>query len=304
MLQVKKVHGLVLFLVVALVQVWGGGWAEGQLLDPVQVIGGEEVALDPNRVLARVGDDELLAWQAEVILSKGLGRNLSEAANEWIRLTLRALEAHRRGMHEKREVAFQLGFRMKFDLAIFIFEEQILAGIPEVADEEVKARYDRDIELYVKPMVVDIQHLMIPQRELADKIAMEARKPEVSFDSLVVQWARGNDKATKGYMYGATYDFLKEIMGARVADEIRLNNGPGIVGPVTSQNGYEVIKIHKFVPGLNRSLEQAKESLRETLRSDNYRNTLDEIDEKLAKEIDVFRSDEVKKVVRDQKEIR
>jgi len=249
-------------------------------------------------VLARVGDEELRAWQAEVIMNNGLGANLSETSNEWIRVTLRAQEARRLGMFEDRNTAFQLDFRMKYDLATFILEEKILAEIPNVTDEEVRARYDRDIELYMKPMVVDMQHLTIPQKILADKVAMEARNPEVSFDSLVEQWARGNDKATKGYVYGATYDFLKEVFGDRVPDEIRVNNGPGIVGPVMGGYGYEVLKIHNFIPGLNRTFDQAKESLRDTIRSENYRDALADLDKKLDNELSVVRSSEVKKIDR------
>ena len=56
--------------------------------------------------------------------------------------------------------------------------------------------------------------------------------------------------------------------------------------------------VHKFTPGLNRTFEQAKESLRDSMKSENYRKLLTDIDEELDNELNVFRSDEVKKVDR------
>jgi len=297
MLQVKEVGGMILAVVLFLF--FSGGMTAGQMLDPEQVAADEaQAALDPNMVLAAVGDDKLLVWQAEVLMKNGLGGDYSSTANEWLRVTLRALEARQRGMDKTREAQFQQGFRQKYDLGIFVFEQMILDEIPVVTDEEVRVRYEETIDLYVKPLQATIQHIEFPQKAVADKVAAEARKPEVSFDALVEQWARGVNKTTKGYVYGATYDFLSETLGSRVAAEIKAHNDTGIVGPIMGQNGWEVIKVNDFTPGLNRPFEMVKDSLRDSLRSEKYRNTLRATDERLDKEMNVFRSDLVRKIDR------
>ncbi|MCP4709328.1 MAG: peptidyl-prolyl cis-trans isomerase, partial [Planctomycetes bacterium] len=287
MLQAKIVPGVILFFAVAMFPFWNVDLAKGQVADPAQVADSQPAELDPNRVIARVGDQELLGWQVDVLVANDLGTDVNLAANEWIRVLLRDQEARRRGLHESREAQFRMAFRQKYDLGIFTFEDILMKNIPEVTDEEVKARYDQDIDRYVQPMEVDIQRLVVPQKTVAEMVATEARKPDVEFDSLVEQWDRANNKATKGYMYGAKYDFLKEMLGARVTDEIRLSGGPGIVGPVMGQIGYEVIKIHKYIPGRNYPFEQMKDNIHDGLQSENYRNSILEIDRNLEKETDV-----------------
>ena len=134
------------------------------------------------------------------------------------------------------------------------------------------------------------------QRDLADKIFSEAEKKEVSFDVLVEKYSRAKNKAAKGRLYGASYEFLEEALGPKVAEAVSNSRSNIILEPVMGRNGYEVIKVHSLIPKVDITYENVREDIQRRLFNQTLTDARTNLEEEAKTRIKIVKSEEILKL--------
>ena len=255
-----------------------------------------------NRVLASVDGRELLAWQANLLLERGFAGDLPGAVQIWINIQTKAAEVRRMGLDKTKENAFTLQFRTDFDLSSYFLDMYFRDNLPQPEEELIRLEYDKNINNFQSPMKADIQHISVMQRDLAEKIFSEAENKEVSFDVLVEKYSRAKNKAAKGRLYGASYEFLEEALGPKVAEAVSNSRSNIILEPVMGRNGYEVIKVHSLIPKVDITYENVREDIQRRLFNQTLADAMTKLEEEAKTRIKIVKSEEILKLEKEAQE--
>jgi hypothetical protein len=253
---------------------------------------------DEYRVMATVDGEDLLAWQANQLMERGLASDLLLTVQSWITIKANAAESRRRGLDKTRENAFTLIFHDEYDLGSFMLENEIRKDIPEPAEEDIRREYQKNIYNYQQPMKADIQYISVLQKDLALKIYEEADKPGASFDDLVEKYSRA-DKAAKGRLFATSYEFLAAKLGPKVADAVSVARGMELLEPVMSNNGFVVIKVHNMVRAINITYEEVRQNISDRLFSQAFSEALELVKEDAKTKVKIVMSEEILKMDRE-----
>jgi len=140
------------------------------------------------------------------------------------------------------------------------------------------------------------------QRDLAEKIFDEAESQGVAFDVLVEKYSRAKNKATKGSLYGASYEFLEETLGPKVAEAVSNSRSNIILEPVMGRNGYEVIKVHSLIPRVNITYEDVRENIRNRLFGQTVADAMTKFEEEAKTKVKIVKSEEILKLEKEAQE--
>ena len=205
---------------------------------------------DPDRVLLTIGDDELTAWQAQVMIDHRAARDFVTAAEMWSNIKLKSAAARAQGIDSSRENAFILDLFRDHYMSFNILDKAIVADLPEPTEEEAKTFYDENQKRFERPFSATVQHITVRDREqaqgrqLAQEIVTKAMTGE-DFDSLVNAFSKASDKNRKGQVRGGT-QVLEKSLGKTAADAIASARDGDILGPFVGVQGFEVIKVNKL----------------------------------------------------------
>lgn len=263
-------------------QQFGGGQV------PDQILAQARERLRPQ-ILDGLIDDRLLDNDVEKAQISVTDEELKQEID-------RTLRAHlvRRGMTRAEfdeQVKAQLGKSLQAFLderaADPVFKQSVLhARLLEkkypaelsVSPEEIKARYDRDLErVYSHPALVKASHILIATEEAttdeqkaaakkkAEQILTEVRKPDADFAALAAQHSSCPSK-TRGGDLGY---FPREGAMVEPFAAAAFSLKPGEISDVVETPfGYHIIKVTDRKEATVIGLEQATEAIREELRAE------------------------------------
>jgi len=138
---------------------------------------------------------------------------------------------------------------------------ELLMGRIVVSDEEIKSFYDRNIGIFVQPKRVAVQHILVKEEELAEKI-IASLDAGANFEEL----AKVYSMDTKSRDRGGNLRFVERGELAPELEEIAFILKPGSVSPIIeSDDGFYILKVTERVAGKETTPEQAKENIRDFL---------------------------------------
>ncbi|NLX22680.1 MAG: hypothetical protein GXY55_13590 [Phycisphaerae bacterium] len=241
------------------------------------------------QILNMLMDRWLLDEQVEKAELKVTDEDLAKELNRELELYLKREQISREDFAERIKAAMNMsldeflakragepGFRQTYLQAKLI--EKKFPDSVKVTDDEIRAHYDENLEeQYKKPEMVKASHILIgtqgaesPEakaeaRKKADTLLIEARKDGADFAALAAQHSSCGSK-TQGGDLGF---FPRE--GAMVepfaATAFALKKGE-ISDVVETQFGYHIIKLTDRREATTITLDQAREEIREEIRSD------------------------------------
>lgn len=249
-------------------------------------------ALDPDKVLVTVNGQSLYVWQAEAMVKQRAASDLVGAASFWTNIQVKAVEARKRGIEEKRESIFILNLYRDHYLTQML-DQQVAESVPPVSDEEAQKYYQENLKKYERPLRAEVQHILLKDKAKAEDVVDKARAEGANFDALIEEFSQAADKSRKGRVVGEIQRLQREL-GSDVANSIASAKANDILGPVQGAKGFEIIKVNSITPAKPVAFEEVKTSIVQQLQSQNKSKAVESLTVELDGKATVEKSEELK----------
>jgi peptidyl-prolyl cis-trans isomerase C len=191
-----------------------------------------------------------------------------EFLDSLVRFEVLAKEAYRRGLDKDPEVVRTMKQVMIQKLMRDEFDAKVTADT--VADADMKAYYDANLDEYVKPEEVRVSAIIVKNKAQADRVLLEAKgdagKTNKGFRDLVMKYSQ--DEETK--LRGGDLRYLelanKDVPAPVVKAAFGLVNTGDVSGVVDAGNGqFYILKQTGRRKQMTKGFEDAKPQIRNKL---------------------------------------
>jgi foldase protein PrsA len=161
--------------------------------------------------------------------------------------------------------------QVKADLLATKIRDKVVKGKDKVSDAQIQDFYNKNKARFAQPEKRDLQVVLTKGEAKAD----QARKALASGQSWkAVSKKFSIDEASKAQ--GGKLPAQAEGTLEKQLDEAVFKAAKGkLSGPVKTQFGFYVFEVTKVTPASQQTLEQAKETIRQTLQSQNQQKALE-----------------------------
>jgi foldase protein PrsA len=161
--------------------------------------------------------------------------------------------------------------RVKLDLLSNKIREKIIKGKDKVSDAQITEFYNKNKERFAQPERRDLR-IVLTKGEAKANEAKAALASGQSWKAVAKKYSIDEaSKAQGGKLPAQAKGTLEKSL-----DKAVFNAGKGkVTGPVKTQFGFYVFEVDKVQAASQQTLEQAKETIRQTLQSQNQQKALD-----------------------------
>jgi foldase protein PrsA len=161
--------------------------------------------------------------------------------------------------------------RVRLDLLSNKIRDKVIKGKDQVSDAQIKDFYDKNKERFAQPERRDLR-IVLTKTEAKAKAAKAALEGGQSWKAVAKQYSIDQASKKQGGKLPAQAKGTLE----KALDEAVFSAKKGqISGPVKTQFGYYVFDVEKVTKASQQTLDQAKETIRQTLQSQNQQKALD-----------------------------
>jgi parvulin-like peptidyl-prolyl isomerase len=169
--------------------------------------------------------------------------------------------------------------RVKLDLLSNKIREKVIEGKNKVSDAQIKDFYEKNKERFAQPERRDLRIVLTKNRARAEQ-AKSALESGDSWKTVAKEFSIDEaSKAQGGKLPAQSEGTLEKSLDEAVFDAKRGE----LSGPVKTQFGHYVFEVEKVQAASQQTLEQAKETIRQTLQSQNQQKALDKFVEDFRK---------------------
>lgn len=222
----------------------------------------EGVQLLKDNLVRKFAEEHAIAQRAK---AEGVTVTAKELANALAEQKRRAggnaafLDMLKHTNQTEASVKADLGKRLLLEKLL----DKVAGSTP--TDEEAKQHYEANLALYKQPETVTASNIFFPIAEgaspqekeatltLVQQVLANARQPGVEFSALIKKYARAHKDQT------GPQAFQRSPLASPFETAAFAANAGDIVGPVESEGGYYIIKIHAKTAERQLSFEEAKE---------------------------------------------
>jgi foldase protein PrsA len=161
--------------------------------------------------------------------------------------------------------------RVRLDLLSNKIRDKVIKGKDKVTDAQIQDFYDKNKERFAQPERRDLRIVLTKGEAKADE-AKAALDSGDSWKTVAKEYSIDEASKSQGGKLPAQAKGTLE----KALDEAVFSAKRGeIEGPVKTQFGYYVFEVEKVTKASQQTLEQAKETIRQTLQSQNQQKALD-----------------------------
>jgi parvulin-like peptidyl-prolyl isomerase len=161
--------------------------------------------------------------------------------------------------------------RVKLDLLSNKIRDKVIKGKDKVSDAQIQDFYDKNKERFAQPERRDLRIVLTKGKAKAEQ-AKSALEDGDSWKSVAKEYSIDEASKSQGGKLPAQAEGTLE----KALDQAVFKADKGeISGPVKTQFGYYVFEVDKVQDASQQTLEQAKETIRQTLQSQNQQKALD-----------------------------
>jgi foldase protein PrsA len=161
--------------------------------------------------------------------------------------------------------------RVKLDLLSNKIRDKIIKGKDKVSDAQIQDFYNKNKERFAQPQRRDLR-IVLTKTEAKANQAKAALESGESWKTVAKKYSIDEaSKAQGGKLPAQAKGTLEKSLDQAV---FKAKKGQ-ITGPVKTQFGYYVFEVEKVQKATKQTLEQAKETIRQTLQSQNQQEALD-----------------------------
>jgi foldase protein PrsA len=162
--------------------------------------------------------------------------------------------------------------RVKLDLLSNKIRDEVIKGKDKVSDAQIQDFYDKNKERFAQPERRDLRIVLTKSKDRAEE-AKSALESGDSWKSVAKEYSIDEASKSQGGKLPAQAEGTLE----KALDEAVFKAEKGeISGPVKTQFGQYVFEVEKIQKASQQTLEQAKETIRQTLQSQNQQKALDD----------------------------
>ncbi len=161
--------------------------------------------------------------------------------------------------------------RVKLDLLSTKIRDKVIKGKDKVSDAQIKDFYDKNKDRFAQPERRDLRIVLTKTQAKANqaKAALDSGQP---WKTVAKKYSIDQaSKAQGGKLPAQAKGTLEKALDQGV---FAAKKG-AITGPVKTQFGWYVFEVDKITKATQQSLEQAKDTIRQTLQSQNQQKALD-----------------------------
>ncbi|NVB81023.1 MAG: hypothetical protein HOV81_21685, partial [Kofleriaceae bacterium] len=191
-----------------------------------------------------------------------------EFLDSLVRFEVLAKEAYRRGLDKDPEVIRTMKQVMIQKLMRDEFDAKVTAD--SVADAEMKAYYDANLDEYVKPEEVRVSAIILKNKAQAERVLLEAKgdagKTNKGFRDLVMKYSSDEESKLRGGDLRYLELANKDVPPAVVKAAFTLMNTGDVSGVVDAGNGtFYVLKQTGRRKQMTKGFDDAKPQIRNKL---------------------------------------
>jgi parvulin-like peptidyl-prolyl isomerase len=161
--------------------------------------------------------------------------------------------------------------RVKLDLLSNKIRDKIIKGKDKVTDAQIQDFYNKNKERFSQPERRDLR-IVLTKGEAKAKEAKAALDSGQSWKAVAKKYSIDEaSKAQGGKLPAQAEGTLEKSLDQAV---FKAKKGQ-VTGPVKTQFGFYVFEVEKIQAASQQTLEQAKETIRQTLKSQNQQKALD-----------------------------
>ena len=174
-------------------------------------------------------------------------------------------------LEESGQTEADILLQVKADLLATKIRDKVIKGKDAVSDAQIQDFYTKNKQRFAKPEQRDLRVVLTKNRAKAQQ-ALAALRSGESWKAVSRQYSI--DEATKAQ--GGKLPAQAEGALEKQLDEAVFSTRKGkLSGPVKTQFGFYVFEVGKIAPASQQTLEQAKETIRQTLQSQNQQKALE-----------------------------
>lgn len=252
----------------------GGGGGGG---DVVATVNGEDITQRElyEAMLANGGREVLEQLITERLVEQEARRRQVTVSEDEIRQELDSLK-QQYGEDVLRALLERQGMTeedLRHNIRINVLLEKLVASDVKVSDEDVRAYYDENRDQFVEPEQVRARHILVEDRETADRLLDRIRAGE-SFEELAKAHSKDEASAEKGGDLGW---FGRGVMVAEFEDAAFGAEPGNVVGPVQTVHGFHLIEVLEKKPERQQPFEEVRDRIRETLTEQATQQKIEEL---------------------------
>ena len=161
--------------------------------------------------------------------------------------------------------------RVKLDLLSNKIRDKVIKGKDKVTDAQIEDFYNKNKERFAQPERRDLR-IVLTKGEAKARQAKAALDGGQSWKTVAKRYSIDEASKSQGGRLPAQAKGTLE----KALDEAVFKAKKGVItGPVKTQFGYYVFEVEKIQKASQQTLEQAKETIRQTLQSQNQQKALD-----------------------------
>jgi foldase protein PrsA len=161
--------------------------------------------------------------------------------------------------------------QVKADLLASKIRDKVVKGKDQVSDAQIQDFYNKNKARFAQPEKRDLNVVLTKGKAKADAAKKELKSGK-SWKAVAKKYSIDEaSKAQGGKLPAQAKGTLEKQLDAAV---FKAKKGK-LSGPVKTQFGYYVFEVTKITPASQQTLEQAKETIRQTLQSQNQQKALE-----------------------------
>ncbi|PIO99398.1 peptidylprolyl isomerase [Pleomorphomonas carboxyditropha] len=149
------------------------------------------------------------------------------------------------------------------------YVEEQLQG--KISDDDIKARYEKDIAGYVPPEEVHARHILVKTEDEANAILKQLADGG-NFEALAKE--KSEDPGSKGNGGDLGFFAKGQMVPEFEAEAFALKPGETSAKPIKTQFGYHIVKVEERRAQPVPTLDQVREQVIQMVERDKYQETL------------------------------
>jgi foldase protein PrsA len=161
--------------------------------------------------------------------------------------------------------------RVRLDLLSNKIRDKVIKGKDQVSEQQITDYYNKNKERFAQPERRDLS-IVLTKTEAKANEAKQALQDGESFKSVAKEYSTDDASKAQG---GKLPAVAKGQQEKAFDDAIFAADKGKITGPVKTQFGYYVFKVDKVVKASQQTRDEAKETIKQLLASQNQQKALD-----------------------------
>jgi foldase protein PrsA len=161
--------------------------------------------------------------------------------------------------------------RVRLDLLSNKIRDKVIKGKDKVSDAQIKDFYDKNKDRFAQPERRDLR-VVLTKTEAKANEAKQALDSGQSWKTVAKKYSIDEASKAQGGLQPAQ---AKGTLERSLDEAVFSAPKKKITGPVKTQFGWYVFEVEKVTKASQQTLDQAKETIRQTLQSQNQQKALD-----------------------------